>query len=152
MPLLELEEVVVGGPCSSATLVTLLSLGLNLRRIQLGASVQATDTTMAEVIEANRLQHLHTFEARDPQRLSMETATFLLDSCPALTTLLDLSSWGRVTEEELAELRRRVRRENLEVELGEEVGYGEREVTIFQLCRNALREKYGRVAHWEGEE
>ena len=49
VPLLELEEVVVGGPCSSKELVTLLSLGLNLRKIRLGASCQPSDSTISEV-------------------------------------------------------------------------------------------------------
>ena len=49
VPLLDLEEVVVGGPCSSKELVTLLSLGLNLRKIRLGASCQPTDSTISEV-------------------------------------------------------------------------------------------------------
>ena len=49
MPLLDLDEVAVGGPCSSKELVTLLSLGLNLRKIRLGASCQPTDSTISEV-------------------------------------------------------------------------------------------------------
>ena len=49
VPLLDLEEVVVGGPCSSKELVTLLSLGLNLRKIRLGASCQPNDSTISEV-------------------------------------------------------------------------------------------------------
>ena len=49
VPLLDLEKVVVGGPCSSRELVTLLSLGLNLRKIRLGASCQPTDSTISEV-------------------------------------------------------------------------------------------------------
>ena len=50
VPLLELEEVIVGGPCSSKELVTLLSLGINLRKIRLGASCQPTDSILSEVM------------------------------------------------------------------------------------------------------
>ena len=63
-------------------------------------------------------------------------------------------------------MKERVQRENVELDLGEEVQTGEREISIYQLCRypwiswflsnvlirNALRVKYGRVDHWEGED
>jgi len=152
VPLLDLEKVVVGGPCSSRELVTLLSLGLNLRKIRLGASCQPTDSTISEVLEANQLQRLEAFEARDARHLTLATATILINSCPSLVSLLDLASWGGVQEEELSVLKEQVERENIELDLGEEMHTGEREITIYQLCRNALRVKYGRVDHWEGEE
>merc|ERR1712192_156492 len=133
-------------------LVTLLSLGLNLRKIRLGASCQPTDSTIAEVLQANQLQRLEAFEARDARLLTLSSATLFINSCPDLVSLLDLASWGGVQEEELSLLKERVERENLELDLGEEQHTGEREITIYQLCRNALRVKYGRVDHREGEE
>ena len=134
------------------------------------------------MLEANQLQRLEAFEARDARQLTLSSANLLINSCPDLVSLLDLASWGGVQEEELSLLKERVERENLELDLGEEMHTGEREITIYQLCRqmpishsllivitiihimslnchrhmlysrNALRVKYGRVDHWEGEE
>ena len=119
-----------------------------------------------QVMEVNQLERLEAFEARDARQLTLATASLLINSCPNLVSLLDLSSWGGVQEQELAVLKERVQRENVELDLGEEVQTGEREISIYQLCRyhwiswslsnvlirNALRVKYGRVDHWEGED
>jgi hypothetical protein len=152
VPLLDLETVVVGGPCPHQELVTLLGLGLNLRRIRLGSSCQVTDAAVTEVLASNQLQYLEAFEARDAPWLGPDTAAVLLATCPHLVTLLDLATWGGVGEGELARLRVEARRGNMAIDLGEEEVVGERGLTVFQLCRNALTEKYGRVEHWEGEE
>ena len=49
LPLLELEELEVGGPSPPQELLTLLTLGLNLRKIILGSSCQPTDSIMLQV-------------------------------------------------------------------------------------------------------
>ena len=63
----------------------------------------------------------------------MGSATSLVNSCPDLVSLLDLASWGGVTEEELNVLKEQVEREN--IDLGEEMQTEEREITIYKLCR-----------------
>ena len=83
----------------------------------------------------NQLQRPEAFEARDAQQLTLGSATSLVNSCPDLVSLLDLASWGGVTEEELNVLKEQVERENIELDLGEEMQTGEREITIYQLCR-----------------
>ena len=83
----------------------------------------------------NQLQRLEAFEARDARQLTLGSATSLVNSCPDLVSLLDLASWGGVTEEELNVLKEQVERENIELDLGEEMQTGEREITIYQLCR-----------------
>ena len=65
--------------------------------------------------------------------MTLGSATSLVNSCPDLVSLLDLASWGGVTEEELNVLKEQVEREN--IDLGEEMQTGEREITIYQLCR-----------------
>ena len=86
-------------------------------------------------MEVNQLERLEAFEARDARQLTLATASLLINSCPGLVSLLDLSSWGGVQEEELAVLKERVQKENVELDLGEEVQTGEREISIYQLCR-----------------
>ena len=85
------------------------------------------------MLEVNQLQRLEAFEARDARQLTLGSATSLVNSCPDLVSLLDLASWGGVTEEELNVLKEQVEREN--IDLGEEMQTGEREITIYQLCR-----------------
>ena len=87
------------------------------------------------MLEVNQLQRLEAFEARDARQLTLGSATSLVNSCPDLVSLLDLASWGGVTEEELNVLKEQVERENIELDLGEEMQTGEREITIYQLCR-----------------
>ena len=65
--------------------------------------------------------------------MTLGSATSLVNSCPDLVSLLDLASWGGVTEEELNVLKEQVEREN--IDLGEEMQTGEREITIYKLCR-----------------
>ena len=77
-------------------------------------------------MEVNQLERLEAFEARDARQLTLATASLLINSCPNLVSLLDLSSWGGVQEQELAVLKERVQRENVELDLGEEVQTGEK--------------------------
>ena len=65
--------------------------------------------------------------------MTLGSATSLVNSCPDLVSLLDLASWGGVTEEELNVLKEQVEREN--IDLGEEMQTEEREITIYKLCR-----------------
>ena len=65
--------------------------------------------------------------------MTLGSATSLVNSCPDLVSLLDLASWGGVTEEELNVLKEQVEKEN--IDLGEEMQTGEREISIYQLCR-----------------
>ena len=87
------------------------------------------------MLEVNQLQRLEAFEARDARQLTLASATLLINSCLDLVSLLDIASWGGVQEEELSVLKERVERENIELDLGEEMHTGEREITIYQLCR-----------------
>ena len=87
------------------------------------------------MLEANQLQRLEVFEARDARNLTLASATILINSCPNLVSLLDLASWGGVREEELSVLKEQVERDNIELDMGEEMQTGEREITIYQLCR-----------------
>ena len=87
------------------------------------------------MLEANQLQRLEVFEARDAEQLTLDSATVLINSCPNLVTLLDITSWGGVREGELSVLKEQVERENIELDLGEEMHTGEKEITIYQLCR-----------------
>ena len=96
VPLFELEEVVVGGPCPEQELITLLSLGLNLRRIRLGATCCVSDLVVQEVrgcqdlpdssssqvLVTNQLQYLEAFEVRDAPQLGITTVEALMETCP----------------------------------------------------------------------
>jgi hypothetical protein len=104
------------------------------------------------VLATNPLRRLEAFDARDAPGLGLASARALLHSCPRLGSLLDLATWGGAGEAGLAALGEEARRANLALELGGEEARGAAGASVLQLCRAALTERYGRVAHWTGED
>ena len=127
VPMLKLEELEVFGPSSSQDLVTLLCLGLNLRIIRLGQSWQVTDATVEEVRQA-----MESFLFFPMCWRQTPYTNWSVCSCPRLSCLLGLSSWGGLKEQELCGLREQVqgcrscmsvlqvRRDNMVLELGQD--------------------------------
>ena len=70
------------------------------------------------MFEHNRLHHLELFSVPSAPFLGQATVSALLEHCPSLTSLHSPASWG-LGLEELEELRARLVRENIVLELGE---------------------------------
>ena len=70
------------------------------------------------MFEHNRLHHLELFSVPSAPFLGQATVSALLEHCPSLTSLHSPASWG-LGLEELEELRTRMARENMVLELGE---------------------------------
>ena len=70
------------------------------------------------MFEQNQLQHLEQFSVPSAPFLGQATVSALLEHCPTLTSLHSPASWG-LGQQELEELRAKLARENLVLELGE---------------------------------
>ena len=80
------------------------------------------------MFDSNQLQHLEVFSVQSAPLLGQATVSALMENCPSLRSLHSPASWG-LGLQELEELRRKLVRENLGLELGEGAAGGDREVS-----------------------
>ena len=149
-PMLEMEAVSVACPCPAALLAALLGACPNVKRIVLGINCEATDEVFDLVLAANGLRRLEELEARRSTGLSMRTVASLLLHCDSITSILDLDGWEGVGGAERDELERHMAESNVMIRLTDR-RRDNREVSLYEMCQSALKEKYPSCA-WEEDE
>ena len=80
------------------------------------------------MFDTNQLQHLEVFSVQSAPLLGQATVSALMENCPALASLHSPANWG-LELQELEDLRKKLVRENLGLDLGEGAAAGDREVS-----------------------
>ena len=95
---------------------------MHLKILQIGRTVNITDSNIAEILAHNPLQNLELFSIKGSETtaLTILSVESLLLSCPNLTELTDLRCWVGVYPREVEELEVRAIRKDWNVVFGKD--------------------------------
>ncbi|PSN46495.1 hypothetical protein C0J52_09045 [Blattella germanica] len=117
-PLQQLEYLVLDATCPMVFIEHLLSLCINIKRIQIGHTDYIDDDSMATVFETNPMSLLEMIIIiSSTNALSMRTVSYLINNCPNIYLLGDLREWYRITPQEIQEFQEEIKSSNLDVTL-----------------------------------
>ena len=116
---------------------------MHLKILQIGRTVNITDSNIAEILAHNPLQNLELFSIKGSETtaLTILSVESLLLSCPNLTELTDLRCWAGVYPREVDELEVRAIRQNWNVVFGKDT----ENISEDALRRAGLKEKFDRL-------
>ena len=122
---------------------------MNLKILQIGRTVNITDSNIAEILAHNPLQNLELFSIKGSETtaLTILSVESLLLSCPNLTELTDLRCWVGVYPREVEELEVRAIRQNWNVVFGKDT----ENISEDALRRAGLKEKFDRLREQFGD-
>ena len=122
---------------------------MNLKILQIGRTVNITDSNIAEILAQNPLQNLKLFSIKGSETtaLTILSVESLLLSCPNLTELTDLRCWVGVYPREVEELEVRAIRQNWNVVFGKDT----ENISEDALRRAGLKEKFDRLREQFGD-
>ena len=140
-PLLDLQVLSIQSKCPKSVMATIISLGLNIKRLELGINTKLTDEFFDEVFKVNKLKHLEHLVIKGNHDLSMRTVSNVLFYCDKIMTMLDLDCWNGVDEEELQELSDHLNKNNADIVLREKEK-DLRYATVYELYQRKSNEKY----------
>ena len=141
VPFLDLESISIANPCPEKLLIILLSLCINVKKINLGINCGITDSTFEKIFPSNKFQYLEELEIKKNDKLTMKTVNNLLLYCDNIKSILDVDEWSKVNKSELAELKYHIKESNINLVLQEKLP-DMRGVSLYQICQTALKEKY----------
>ena len=143
VPMLDLETISIANPCPEKLLIILLSLCINVRKLNLGMNCGITDSTFDKIFINNKFQYLEEVEIKKNDELTMKTVSNLLLYCDKLRSILDLDEWSKVNKDDLEELKYHMKENNIDLVL-QEKPEDMRGISLYQICQTALKEKYKR--------
>ena len=122
---------------------------MNLKILQIGRTVNITDSNIAEILAHNPLQNLELFliKGSETTALTILSVESLLLSCQNLTELTDLRCWAGVYPREVEELEVRAIRQNWNVVFGKDT----ENISEDALRRAGLKEKFDRLREQFGD-
>ena len=122
---------------------------MNLKILQIGRTVNITDSNITEILAHNPLQNLELFSIKGSETtaLTILSVESLLLSCQNLTELTDLRCWAGVYPREVEELEVRAIRQNWNVVFGKDT----ENISEDALRRAGLKEKFDRLREQFGE-
>ena len=122
---------------------------MNLKILQIGRTVNITDSNIAEILAHNPLQNLELFSIKGSETtaLTILSVESLLLSCQNLTELTDLRCWAGVYPREVEELEVRAIRQNWNVVFGKDT----ENISEDALRRAGLKEKFDRLREQFGD-
>eukprot|EP00092_Neocalanus_flemingeri_P012383 GFUD01013351.1.p1 GENE.GFUD01013351.1~~GFUD01013351.1.p1 ORF type:complete len:606 (+),score=129.36 GFUD01013351.1:29-1846(+) len=141
VPFIDLEVISIANPCPEKLLITLLSLCINVKKINLGISCGITDSTFDNIFPTNKFQYLEEVEIKKNDELTMKTLNNLLLYCDNIRSILDVTEWSKLNKSDLAELIFHMKENNIDLVL-QEKSEDMRGVSLYQICQTAQTEKY----------
>ena len=122
---------------------------MNLKILQIGRTVNITDSNITEILAHNPLQNLELFSIKGSETtaLTILSVESLLLSCQNLTELTDLRCWAGVYPREVEELEVRAIRQNWNVVFGKDT----ENISEDALRRAGLKEKFDRLREQFGD-
>ena len=143
VPFYNLSEISISNHCPEQLLIKILCLCLNIKRLTLGLHCQISDECFDKIFIENKLQNLETLEIRRSDLLTMKTVSNILLYCENITTMLDLEGWTKLDRPDLEELKEHMKERNIDIVM-EEGREDDRDVSLYQICQSALKERYQR--------
>jgi len=143
VPFLDLETISIASQCPEKLLVVILSLCINVKKINLGMNCGIGDSTFDQILSNNKFQYLEEIDIKKNDELTMKTLSSLLLYCDNLRSILDVDEWSKVNKSDLAELKYHMKESNIDLIL-QETPEDMRGVSLYQICQTALKEKYKR--------
>ena len=141
-PFLDLEIISIAQSyCPEKLLITLLSLCINAKKLNLGVNCGITDSTFDKIFPDNKFQYLEEVEIKENDELTMKTLSNLLLYCDNIKSILDVDEWSKVNKSDLAELKYHMKESNIDLIL-QEKPEDMRGVSLYQIRQAALKEKY----------
>jgi len=131
-PFEKLEELKLSCQCSTSTLMFLLLHCPALRRLFVGNNVNFTNDDLIRILSMNPLKNLEDVEISAGEHLSKETLDILLNNCSNLRRVQGLKYWKGLTDVELEDFSRMVKKNNLDLDISE----------ILPLDYSIFRNKY----------
>ena len=110
-----MESVSLLSHCNRLYLSFLFNLTPNIRKIRLGHRTGVNDSTLDKII--GNLGQLEEFYVEHSSELTSASVEKLMDRCPKLRLLGDLSHWDSVAPAVLGELHRMTHETNLDLDL-----------------------------------
>ena len=116
LPFRHLENLVCISETAPNVIEFLLVSADNLRFIQFGSTAWFNDTTVVNILERGALKRIEEIRILRSYELTMRAVNLLIEECPNLTLLSEMDGWEGITEEELRELRDRIKSNNLDLD------------------------------------
>ena len=143
IPFLDLEIISIASQCPGKLLTLLLSLCINVKKLNIGINCGVNDEIFDNVFSNNKFQYLEKVEIKKNSELTLATLSNLLLYCDNLQSVLDVEEWSQVDKADLEELKYHMKENNIDLVLEEEPE-NMRGVSLYQICQTALKEKYKR--------
>ena len=115
-PFRHLENLICISETAPNVIEFLLVSADKLKRIQFGSTAWFNDATVANVIERGALKEIEEIRILRSYELTMQAVDQLINECPNLTLLSEMDGWEGITEEELRNLRARIKYENMDLD------------------------------------
>ena len=119
IPFFDLEVISITNPCPEMLMVILLSLCINVKKLNLGINCGITDSTFDQIFLNNKFQYLEEVEIKNNDELTMKTLSNLLLYCDNIKRILDVDEWSKVNKSDLAELKDHMKENNINLVLQE---------------------------------
>ena len=140
-PLLDLEILKISSMCSERTLTFLLSQCINVKEIYMGMTTCISDQVWSDVFTKNSLSHLECLKIQKCSKVTMYGIELLLANCDQLTSLMNLTYFEGIKEEELQQFEQKIKAQNLNLQL-EEQNTDIYDVSDSNFMNYKLKDKY----------
>ena len=116
LPFRKLENLVCISETAPNVIEFLLVSADRLKCIQFGSTAWFNDTTVINILERGALKKIEEIRILRSYELTMRAVNLLITECPNLTLLSEMDGWEGISEEELRELRARIKSDNLDLD------------------------------------
>jgi hypothetical protein len=148
VPFYNLAEISISCHCPESLVTRILAHCLNIKKLTLGLHCQITDQCFDQILTENKFQYLEILEIRRSDFLTLRTVSNILLYCDNIHTILDMEGWTRVARVELEDLREHMKERNIDIVM-EERREDARDVSLYQICQSALKERYQRAPNFD---
>merc|ERR1719397_455745 len=119
--LLDLTTLALVSECPSQSAILLLSAAINIKNFKTGINCHLTDGDILTVLEKNEMRHLVSWNMAASKHLTMDTVHLLISNCDNLQSIEDLNYWENCCKVELEQLRKSVKENNVDLDIGESI-------------------------------
>ena len=115
-PFEKLQSLVCVSESAPNIIEFLLVHAKNLKSVQFGSTAWFNDDTVTKVLGKGALKFVEEIRILRSYELTMQAVSALLDTCPNLHILAEMDGWEGIGQIELAQLRKRIKDENLDLD------------------------------------
>ena len=115
-PFEKLQSLVCVSESAPNIIEFLLVHAKNLKSVQFGSTAWFNDDTVTKVLAKGALKFVEEIRILRSYELTMLAVSALLDTCPNLHILAEMDGWEGIGQIELAQLRKRIKDENLDLD------------------------------------